>query len=78
VWHDPFGTVGFRAGPARSRHGRAVLGYTAEHVGRHGPTRSINGSCLARHYLDRAESGSDRVRAGWPVWTSIFQPSCSG
>jgi hypothetical protein len=72
VGHGPLGTVGFRAGPARSRHERAVFGHTAEHVDRHGPTRSINGSCLARHYLDRAESGSGRARAGWPVWTSIL------
>jgi hypothetical protein len=71
VWHGLFGTAGFRVGPARSRHGRVVLGHTSEHVGRHGPTRTINGSCLARHYLDRAESGSGRARAGWPVWTSI-------
>jgi hypothetical protein len=66
------GTVGYRAGPARSGHGRAVPGQMAEHVGGHAPTRSINGSCLARHYLDRAESGSGRAHVGWPVWTSIM------
>jgi hypothetical protein len=64
AWHGLFGTPGFRAGPTRSWHGRVVLGHTSEHVGRHGPARSINGSCLARHYLDRAETGSGRVRAG--------------
>jgi hypothetical protein len=71
VWHGPFGTVGFRAGPTRSRHGRVVLGHTAEHVGWHGPARSINGSCLAQYYLDRAEPGSGRTRVEWPVWTSL-------
>jgi hypothetical protein len=60
------GTVGYRAAPTRSRHGRAVPGQTAKHVGQHDPTRSINGSCLARHYLDRAKSGSDRARAERP------------
>jgi hypothetical protein len=40
-------------------------------VGQHDPGQSFNGSCLARHYSYRAETGSDRVRAGWPVWTSI-------
>jgi hypothetical protein len=40
--------------------------HTAEHVGWHGPTRSINESCLARHYLDRAELGSGRACAGGP------------
>jgi hypothetical protein len=28
-------------------------------------------ACLARPYSYRAETGSGRVRAGWPVWTSI-------
>jgi hypothetical protein len=71
IGHGSLGTVSFRAGSARSRHGRVVLGHTAEHVGWHGPTRSINWLCLARHYLDRAESGSGRARVRWPVWTSI-------
>jgi hypothetical protein len=40
-------------------------------VGQPDPARSINGPCLARPYSYRAETGSGRVRAGWPVWTSI-------
>jgi hypothetical protein len=41
---------------------RAGFGHVPRHVGQHDLARSINGSCLAR-----AETGSDRIRAGWPV-----------
>ncbi|ONM03078.1 Pumilio homolog 5 [Zea mays] len=65
------GPPGERAGPARFIPVRAGFGHVARHVGQHDPARSINGPCLARPYPYRAETGSDRVRAGWPVWTSI-------
>jgi hypothetical protein len=44
-------------------------------VGQPDLARSINGPCLARSYSYRAETGSGRVRAGWPVWTSILLPT---
>jgi hypothetical protein len=47
-------------------------------VGQPDPARSINGPCLARPYSYRAETGSGRVRAGWPVWTSIHNCSHLG
>jgi hypothetical protein len=50
---------------------RAGFGHVPRHVGQPDPARSINGPCLARSYSYRAETSSDRVRAGWPVWTSI-------
>ena len=50
---------------------RAGFGHVPRHVGQPDPARSINGPCLARPYSYRAETGSGRVRAGWPVWTSI-------
>jgi hypothetical protein len=49
---------------------RAGFGHVPRHVGQPDPARSINGPCLARPYSYRAETGSVRVRAGWPVWTS--------
>ena len=51
---------------------RAGFGHVPRHVGQPDPARSINGPCLARPYSYRAETGSGRVRAGWPVWTSIL------
>jgi hypothetical protein len=60
-----------RAGPTRFIHVRARFGHVPRHVGQHDPGRSINGLYLAWPYSYRAETGSDRVRAGWPVWTSI-------
>jgi hypothetical protein len=51
---------------------RAGFGHVPRHVGQPDPARSINGACLARPYSYRAETGSGRVRAGWPVWTSII------
>jgi hypothetical protein len=77
-------TVGLGQWPARhvpahcatgpARHDlpmRAGFGHVCRHVGQHDPARSIIGSCLARSYSYRAETGSGRVRAGWPIWTSI-------
>jgi hypothetical protein len=65
------GPPGKRAGPARFIPVRAGFGHVSRHVGQHDPARSINGSCLTRPYSCRAETGSGRVRAGWPIWTSI-------
>ena len=59
------GPPGERAGPARFIHVRAGFGHAPRHVGQPDPARSINRPC-------RAETGSGRVRAGWPVWTSII------
>jgi hypothetical protein len=43
-----------RADSTRSDPGRAVPGQIPRHVGLHDPAQSVNGSCLAQHYLDRA------------------------
>jgi hypothetical protein len=45
------------------------------HVGQPDPARSINGPCLTRPYSYQAKTDSGRVRAGWPVWTSIATAS---
>jgi hypothetical protein len=67
-----WGPPGQRAGPARFFPVRAGFGHVLRHVGQPDLARSINGPCLARPYSYRAETGSGRVRAGWPVWTSIL------
>jgi hypothetical protein len=68
---DTLRPTGQQAGPARFFPVRAGFGHVPSHVGQHDPARSINGPCLARPYTHRAETGSGRVQAEWPVWTSI-------
>jgi hypothetical protein len=63
-----------QAGPARFFPVCAGFGHVPRHVGQPDPAESVNGPCLARPYSYRAETSSDRVRAGWPVWTSIAPP----
>jgi hypothetical protein len=59
-----FGPV---VGPARFFPVRAGFGHVPRHMGQPDPAQSINGSCLAWPYSYRAETGSGRVHAGWPV-----------
>jgi hypothetical protein len=66
-----WGPPGQWASPTRFFSMRAGFGHVTRHVGQHDPARSINGPCLARPYSYRTETGSGRVRAGWPIWTSI-------
>ncbi|XP_020395440.1 uncharacterized protein [Zea mays] len=65
------GPPGKRVGSTRFFPVRAGFRHVSRHVGQHDPARSINRPCLARPYSYQAETGSDRVRVGWPVWTSI-------